>query len=73
VLLRSIERGSPAASAGLAPGDVLVRLGGQPIASVSDLLRGLGPRAIDAELDVELVRQGVLERRRLVPRERSPV
>ena len=73
VLLRTIERGSPAASAGIAPGDVLVRLGDRRIASVSDLLRGLGARAIDAELEVEFVRQGALERRRIVPREKSAV
>jgi serine protease Do len=73
VLLRSVERGSPAASAGIAPGDVVVRLGGLPIASVSDLLRGLGSPAIDTELEVEFVRQGTLERRRIVPREQSAV
>ena len=39
VLVRSVERGSPAASAGLKAGDVIVKIGNEPITCSSDWLR----------------------------------
>jgi S1-C subfamily serine protease len=58
VAVQRIERGSPAARAGLQPRDVLVALGGAPIASVADLLRLLDASAIGAERELTVVRDG---------------
>ncbi len=41
-LVADVEQGSPAARAGLRPGDVIVRVGREPIASMTDAQRELG-------------------------------
>jgi serine protease Do len=41
-LVADVEQGSPAARAGLRPGDVIVRVGREPIASAADAQRELG-------------------------------
>jgi serine protease Do len=41
-LVADVEQGSPAARAGLRPGDVIVRVGREPIASTTDAQRELG-------------------------------
>jgi serine protease Do len=41
-LIADVEQGSPAARAGLRPGDVIVRVGREPIASAADAQRELG-------------------------------
>jgi len=62
VAVRSVEPGSPAARAGLLPGDILVALGATPVATVADLQRALGGPAIGQAVDALLLRRG----RRLV-------
>ncbi|HEX5010999.1 MAG TPA: trypsin-like peptidase domain-containing protein [Planctomycetota bacterium] len=69
VALRRVEPGTPASSAGLAAGDVVVQLGGAPVRTVADLLRALGGPAIGRELDVVLLRRGARETRRVTPSE----
>jgi S1-C subfamily serine protease len=59
VVVRSAEPGSPADAAGIAAGDVLVRLAGRPIATVSDLQRLLVGEVIGRSLTVDLLRTGV--------------
>jgi serine protease Do len=41
-LIADVEQGSPAARAGLRPGDVIIRVGREPIASATDAQRELG-------------------------------
>jgi serine protease Do len=41
-LIADVDQGSPAARAGLRPGDVIVRVGREPIASATDAQRELG-------------------------------
>lgn len=53
LLVREVEEGSPAASAGIAEGDLLVAVGGTPLASADDLFDAL---AGDGPLELTLVR-----------------
>ncbi len=57
VRVESVEPGSPAADAGIARGDVIVRLGDTPIASVDELQRELAGDAIGRALPVAVVRR----------------
>ena len=50
--------GSPAASAGIRPGDVILELDGRPIEGVADLQRLLDGGAIGRRVDVRLARDG---------------
>jgi len=52
--------GSPAAAAGIRPGDVLVALDGRPIAGVGDLQRTLVGDLVGRRVDVTLERDGKL-------------
>jgi serine protease Do len=53
LLVREVEEGSPAATAGIAEGDLIVAVGDKPIASADDLFDALGT---DGELRITLVR-----------------
>jgi serine protease Do len=54
LLVRAIQESSPAAAAGLAPGDLLVAAAGRPVASVDDLFDAL--EAATGELTLRIVR-----------------
>ncbi|MEM7311433.1 MAG: PDZ domain-containing protein [Planctomycetota bacterium] len=56
ILVQEIEDDSPAAKAGVRVGDVLVGIGGEPIAEASDVRRALAARK-GAEVEVEVVRK----------------
>jgi S1-C subfamily serine protease len=56
VLVTSVEKGSPAERAGLRDGDILVGLGGVPIASVDELHRVLRGDKVGESLAVDLLR-----------------
>ncbi|MCE9580989.1 MAG: trypsin-like peptidase domain-containing protein [Planctomycetes bacterium] len=56
VALREIAPRSPAAAAGLHPGDLVVAIAGKPVQSVPDLHRALGRDAIDAEIVMDVIR-----------------
>lgn len=60
ILVAQVVRGGPAASAGLKPGDVLLRVGGEPVRSLRDLLRELARLPIGAAVDVRYGRDGEL-------------
>ena len=72
VLVAGVDPDSPAAAAGLQPGDVIIRAGSVGIRSFADLVVAMAPAGIGADLDLGVAR-GRREFRRLVTlRERSP-
>jgi S1-C subfamily serine protease len=56
VAVVSVEPGSPAAAAGLRIRDVIVGVGGKPVASIADLHRLLDAEAIGSDLEVSVLR-----------------
>ena len=52
-----VEPGSPAATAGLEPGDVIVRLGPTSVGSVDDLQRALTGREVERPIELAVVRR----------------
>jgi S1-C subfamily serine protease len=72
VRIESVESGSPAASAGLERGDVIVALDGQPIASIDDLQRLLAGEAIGRSVEIRVVRRDRIVTLSLTPRESEP-
>lgn len=59
--------GSPAAAAGVRPGDVLLAIDGRPIAGVADLQRTLVGELVGRRIDVRLERDGRLTDLALTP------
>ena len=72
VRIESIEHGSPAASADLQRGDVIIALDGQPIATVDDLQRLLVGDAIGRTIEIRVVRRDRVLAVPLTPRESEP-
>jgi hypothetical protein len=58
VLVSRVEPGSPAAAAGIAVGDVMVAIDGEPVAAARDLRRVVGPRRGGDQVAVDVVRNG---------------
>jgi serine protease Do len=67
VLVESVETSSPASVAGLRPGDVLVRFGGEPIASPDQLHRHLGQERIGVPVAADVIRGNELLQVILMP------
>jgi len=57
VRIESVERASPAATAGLLVGDVIVALDGVPVGDIDDLQRALVDTAIDRPLRITALRR----------------
>jgi S1-C subfamily serine protease len=75
VLVMSVEEGSPAESAGLAEGDIIVSLGGKAVASVDDLHRRLTHEAIGVAVEMGVLRGKRVVEVKVTPRdvrEREP-
>jgi S1-C subfamily serine protease len=71
-LLAQIEPDSPAARAGLLPGDVVIKLDGVEINGVDDLIRVLDRDRIDRTLEMDVLRIGRLRAIDIHPVERKP-
>jgi S1-C subfamily serine protease len=71
VLVTGIEAGSPAATAGLLDGDVIVAAGDRTVRGADDLIRALDWKSVDAALPLMLLRRGRLEHLTITPRERK--
>jgi len=73
VAVREVEPDSPAARGGLRPGDILVALDGQPVATVSDLHRLLSGEAIGRPVEAVFLRKGRRQTASLLPAEAAAV
>jgi S1-C subfamily serine protease len=71
-LLAQIEPDSPAARAGLLPGDVVIKLDGVDVNGVDDLIRVLDRDRIDRTLAMDVLRMGRLRAVDIHPIERKP-
>lgn len=70
VLVKSVRRGSSAERAGFKAGDVILRVGHEPVAHVDDLLDALDEYKDGETVDVEILRKGSRERLTLTIKER---
>jgi len=71
-LLAQVEPDSPAAQAGLLPGDVVIKLDGIDVNGVDDLIRALDRDRIDRTLAMDVLRMGRLRAIDIHPIERKP-
>jgi S1-C subfamily serine protease len=70
-MITAAESGKPADTAGLMSYDVVVRLDGQPVAGVDDLIRLLNGERIGKPVKVEVLRRGQLRVFDVTPTERQ--
>jgi S1-C subfamily serine protease len=71
VLVVSTEPGSPAATAGIREGDVVIAFAGQPVTGIDDLLRQLTDVHIGAAVSITVLRGGRRRQVNVVPVEVS--
>ncbi len=71
LMLASVEQGSPAERGGLVMGDVVVKLDGQPIRTLDELLSVLGEEIIGKDTQVTVIRGGQVSQLRLTVGERG--
>src|SRR5262245_13197567 len=64
-----VEPDGPAATAGIAQGDVLVAFAGQPTRSIDDLHRALNRWPIEGPVEIRVLREGTIETLSVSPRE----
>jgi S1-C subfamily serine protease len=72
VRVRDVQGDSPAAAAGIRPGDVLVRIDGEAVTGIDDVARILDGRAIGRQVVATLLRAGQIVEVSMIPVERSP-
>lgn len=71
LLVAAVSKDGPADRAGIEAGDLLLSIGGDPIAHVADLLRWLTGERVGQAAEAVLLRRGDLRRRMVVPAERG--
>ena len=72
-LVAEVLEQSPAAAAGIAPGDVILRFGARRIAQPRDLSRAVAAAGVGESVEVELIREGRSETLRVdVGRQQDP-
>jgi S1-C subfamily serine protease len=57
IVLRVVEN-SPAAKAGIRPGDIIAKVSGKPVQTASDVQEGVEKSSIGGDLDIEIEREG---------------
>ncbi len=72
VLVRGVVDGSPAAQAGLEPGDVIVSIGGEEVADVQELTRVLHTSEIGQPLEIVFWRGDNRNTTQVIPTESPP-
>ena len=70
-MLTTVEQSGPASAAGLMSRDLVVRLDGEPVTGVDDLIRLLDGSLIGKAVAVDVLRLGKLRNFTLVPAERA--
>ena len=58
-LVSQVEKGSPAETAGLQPGDAIIEVDGQPIDNSNELRNAVGLRERGSTLELAIIRKGV--------------
>jgi S1-C subfamily serine protease len=71
-MITATEPAAPAAAAGLMSYDIVVRLDGEPVTGVDDLIRLLNAERIERVVTVDALRRGQLRTFELRPTERRP-
>jgi regulator of sigma E protease len=71
VLITSVLPGSPAASSGILPGDIVVSVDGAPITTFESMQQAIGDR-LDATASITLERNGQTRTVEIVPRSAPP-
>ncbi len=70
-MVGAVETASPAASAGLISGDLIVALDGMPITGADDLIRALTGERIGRPVEIDVLRMGKRRRFTVTPQERA--
>ena len=70
-MLTAVEPGGPAGNAGLMSHDLVVRLDGEPVTGVDDLVRLLDHNRVGRLVSIDALRLGRLRTFNVTPTERS--
>jgi S1-C subfamily serine protease len=70
--ISEVMTGGPAAQAGLLAGDLILSVDGLPIEGADDLIRLLSAERIGRATTLALLRGGAVEKKTVVPVERTP-
>ncbi len=66
-IVLDVTAGSPAAKAGIQPGDTILKIGGHAVTNAQDIQRLMTAELIDHEIEVEIIRNGRLQTISITP------